>query len=478
MSANLAAKSNPPAAASAAPAGTKPERYPPQAFYVIGTEGAERFSFYGLTAILTLHMTRNLHFTDAQAVARFSIFNAMVYLAPLFGGFLSDRFIGRYRTILWVSFGYVLGHGVLAAWESVTGLYVGCLLIALGAGGIKPCVSAFMGDQFRPDQQHMIERAYGWFYFSINVGSSFGILLVPEVFERKGPSLAFALPGIAMAVALIIYVLGRKHYRKLPPTGPVKDGFFDVVLHAITEAKPKPGQSRLDASSPPLPQVAVNGVKATLQIAFVFLFVSVFWALFFQYGSSWVIQADRMNREIFGWNMSAGQVSLLNSIFVLSLIPVMNLIYKRAANAGREISALKKMTLGMYIASLAFVAALVLQIFVDRGSNPHALWQVFQYFFLSLAEVLISVTGLEFAYTQAPPSMKSVIMGIWFLCISLGSVLTAVVAKGFASIVGDPIDWKLFYGFFFVLMLVAAVLFTLVARWYKPIHFEPERTAA
>jgi proton-dependent oligopeptide transporter, POT family len=450
----------------------KPDRYPPEAFYVIGTEGAERFSFYGLTAILTLHMIRNLHFTEAEAVARFSFFNALVYLAPLFGGWLSDRYFGRYRTILWVSFGYVLGHGILAVWTSITGLYVGCILIALGAGGIKPNVSAFMGDQFRPDQQRMIERAYGWFYFSINVGSSFGVLLVPEVFERKGASLAFALPGVAMAVALIIYIMGSRRYRKLPPTGSVPDGFFAVLFYAASSAKPAAGQSRLDACAPRFSNNAVSGVRATLRIAVVFALVSVFWALFFQYGSSWVIQAERMNRDIFGWHMSSGQVSLLNSLFVLSLIPVMNAVYKRASEKGRALTPLRKMTIGMYIASLSFAAALVVQIFVDRGQDPHALWQAFQYFFLSLAEVLISVTGLEFAYTQAPPSMKSVLMGVWFLCISLGSLLTGVVAKSFVAIVGEPIHWQMFYGFFFALMLVAAVLFTFVARWYKPVRFD------
>ncbi len=459
--------------ATAVAASPTKDKYPPEAFYVIGTEGAERFSYYGLTAIFTLHLKGPvIGLTPAQAVVWFSIFNACVYIAPLPGGWLSDRFFGRYKTILWVSFAYVLGHGILAVWPGPWGMLVGCAFIAFGAGGIKPCVSAFMGDQFRPEQQHLVERAYGWFYFSINVGSTIGVFLVPETYSRYGHAAAFAVPGVAMAVALLIYVMGRKLYRKLPPTGPNPNGFFAVVNYALSKAKPAPGQSRLEASAPPFPKDAVGGVQAALRIAFVFLLVSVFWALFFQYGSSWVLQAESMDLNVFGWVMSPGQLSLLNSVFVLSLIPVMNGIYKAAADRGREISALKKMTYGMYIASFAFLSALVLQVIVDKGNHPHALWQVFQYFFLSLAEVLISVTGLEFAYTQAPPSMKSVIMGMWFVCISLGSVLTAVVTKTFALVLGEPINWQLFYGFFFFLMLAAAVLFTFVARWYKPVKFE------
>src|SRR5438093_755717 len=105
--------------------------YPPQALYVIFTEGAERMSYYGLTAILTTHMVTNLGFTDAEAAIRFSIFSAMVYIAPLFGGWLADRFLGRYRAILYVSTAYVLGHAVLSGWETWMGLYVGCALVAL-----------------------------------------------------------------------------------------------------------------------------------------------------------------------------------------------------------------------------------------------------------------------------------------------------------------------------------------------------------
>lgn len=467
-----------PAVTTSTTASAESTRYPPNAFFVLGTEAAERFSFYGLTAILTLYMTRHLNFSDAKAVSLFGLFNMLVYIAPLFGGWIADQFVGRYKTILVVSFGYVAGHAVLAVWETEMGLYVGCLLIALGAGGIKPCVSAFMGDQFRPDQQHMIERAYGWFYFSINFGSIGGILLTPEIFERRGPSLAFLLPGIAMAIALAVYIAGRKTYRKLPPSGPKKDGFFRVLGYAFSGAKPAPSESRLDAAARRYPGDTVPGIRATFRIAIVFAFISVFWALFFQYGSSWVIQADRMNRNLFGWNMSAGQVSLLNSIFVLTLIPILNGVYKRAADRGREIHALTKMKYGMFIASLAFLSALALQYFMDRGDDPHALWQAFQYFFLSLAEVLISVTGLEFAYTQAPPSMKGVIMGVWFLCISAGSALTAVVANLFARFVGEPINWQAFYLFFFVLMLVAAIGFTFVARWYRPVKFGTQATPA
>lgn len=464
------------ATAEAAPTST---RYPPQAFFVIFTEGAERMSFYGLTAIMTSHMVKNLAFSEAEASIRSNIFNATVYLAPLFGGWLADRFLGRYRAILYISFCYVLGHAVLSAWDTRAGFYVGLALVAMGAGGIKPNVSVFMGDQFRPEQKSMLERAYGWFYFSINVGSFVGITLVSEVFERKYVWLAFLIPGIAMALALAIYWLGRNHYTKLPPTGPNPNGFFAVMRHVLTERK------GLEAAKAKFPVESVQGVRAVYRIGLVFSFTSVFWALFFQYGGSWQLQADKLDRNMFGWTPGAGFISNLNTLFVLSLIPVMNAVYKRRELAGRPVAPLKKMQIGMYIAPLAFLCAFVLQLWLDRAvaahsiSMPHALFQAGQYFFLSLAEVLISITGLEFAFTQAPPSMKGVVMGMWFLCTSLGAQLSALVTKGFTLVMGEPINWQLFFLVFTGISVLAAVCFTFVARWYKPAHVElPEAAKA
>src|SRR6185295_3786534 len=155
------------------------QRFPRQIFYIVGNEAAERFSFYGMTSILTVYMVKFLKFGDSVAEARYHYFTSAVYFMPLVGGFLADRFFGRFRIILWVSFLYLAGHATLAVWPGPEGLFAGCALIALGAGGIKPCVSAFVGDQFSKEQEHLLERAYGWFYFSINVGSIVGQFLIP-----------------------------------------------------------------------------------------------------------------------------------------------------------------------------------------------------------------------------------------------------------------------------------------------------------
>ncbi|HVE85815.1 MAG TPA: MFS transporter, partial [Myxococcales bacterium] len=390
----------------------------------------------------------------------------------------ADRFFGRYRIILWVSFLYLAGHATLAAWEGSWGLLAGCALIALGAGGIKPCVSAFVGDQFNKQQEHLLERAYGWFYFAINAGSIGGQLLIPKLLGSKpgvppdamGPAWAFGVPGLAMAVALLIYIAGRRLYVKAPATGPNPNSFMSVLFGSGFD---------LQAAEKKFPPDAVNGVRATLRVALVFLPCIGFWSLFYQYGSSWVLQAEKMDLVTGPVKFESSQLSFLNGLFVLLLIPVMNQVYAALERRGRKVTPLRKMATGMFITPLSFVAAALVQVWIESGATPHVLWQIPQYFFLSVGEVLVSVTALEFAYTQAPPSMKSTIMSLWFVVIGSGSLLTGVVASA------NRFTGASFYWFFTGLQVVAAVIFTLVAVWYRPALAEtsvraepPARSAA
>src|SRR5512133_3364351 len=216
------------------------ESYPPQIKYIVGNEACERFSFYGTASILVLYMNEHLLYSERDAKAYYHYFVMATFLTPLLGGWIADRFFGRYRTILWISFAYVLGHGVLALWETRTGLLVGLALIASGAGGIKPCVSAFVGDQFRSDQKRLIERIYGWFYWIINLGSGTSKILIPLLLMYYGPAVAFALPGALMALALAVYVGGRRHYVQAPPSGRDPHGFLRVVRDAVRRVGTQP----------------------------------------------------------------------------------------------------------------------------------------------------------------------------------------------------------------------------------------------
>ena len=425
------------------------DRFPPQIKYLAWNEAAERFSYYGMTSILTLHMARNLGIPENQSIAYFQVFTFAVYFMPIVGAWIADRFWGRYRTVLWLSFGYVAGHAALATWESATGLVAGLALIAIGAGGIKPCASAFAGDQIPAEKGTQLARLYDLYYWMINLGSTVGTLTIPVLLDRVSPRVAFGMPGIAMAVALAIFWAGRRRYVFVPPAA---TRAADPV-----GAEPGPGAG-----------------TAVLRIVAVFAPVSVFWALFFQYGSSWTLQADKMRRDVLGYVIPAGQVQTLDAALVLTLIPLFaTVVYPAFERRGVRVTALRKMTVGMFVTTLSFVAAAAVQSALEGGGAPHVAWQIPQYFFLVVGEVLVSVTALEFAYSQAPARMKSLVMGLWYLTIASGSFLTAAVAwlNRFQGVA--------YYVFFAGLMLASAVVFALVAWWYPaaPLARRPAQPA-
>ncbi|BDG03990.1 POT family MFS transporter [Anaeromyxobacter oryzae] len=446
-------------------------RYPPQIKYIVGNEACERFSFYGMRSILTIYMLQFLVFAERDAKAYFHWFVMATYLTPLVGGWIADRWWGRYRTILWISLGYVAGHAVLAIWETPAGLLAGLALIAAGAGGIKPCVSAFVGDQFRPDQRTLFDRVYGWFYWSVNLGSASANALVPWLLSRHGPAVAFAVPGVLMALSLAVFWAGSRHYVRAPPSGPDPHGFLRVVGRAVRRlGTGRPGAHWLDGAADRHPPEAIAGARAVVRIIGVFAAVTLFWALFDQKASSWVIQARQMDLLVGGVELSPAQLQALNPFLIMALIPLFTWgVFPLLARRGIVLSPLRKMTAGMFIAVLSFAAAALVQTLVDRAAatpaalvaaRPSVLWQIPQYVLLTVAEVLVSVTGLEFSYTQAPRAMRSTIMSIWFLTVALGNLLTALVTK-LVRLEGAAYFW-----FFAALMLAAALAFRGVARRY------------
>ncbi|MEE7559603.1 POT family MFS transporter, partial [Xanthomonas sp. Kuri4-2] len=232
-----------------APAPGARARLPRQIPYIIGNEACERFSFYGMRNILVQFLITSLLLQEITTPGRegeakdiMHSFMIGVYFFPLLGGFLADRCFGKYSTILWFSLIYCAGHACLALFEgSRGGFFLGLGLIALGAGGIKPLVASFMGDQFDQSNKHLARVVFDAFYWIINFGSLFASLLIPLALKHLGPAWAFGIPGILMFVATAVFWLGRRRYVRvpLPPKDP--HGFGQVVRTALLAHAPGQG---------------------------------------------------------------------------------------------------------------------------------------------------------------------------------------------------------------------------------------------
>lgn len=262
---------------------------PSQSRYIIGTEACERFSFYGMKSILMLYMTGHLLMSDNWATAILHVFVGMVYLLPLAGAWLADKVWGRYKTILYISLLYCVGHGVLATadlFHTIEArryiLMAGLFIIALGAGGIKPCVSAFMGDQIPDKSPQLMTKAFNAFYWAINLGSFFSFLVIPAMEQHYGYSWAFAVPGIFMGIATFVFWLGRKKYHRiLPERSNGRAGFWKVLFIILFHGGWKSAEERCGAA-------AVEDARHILKILSIFAFIIPFWSIFDQTASSWV----------------------------------------------------------------------------------------------------------------------------------------------------------------------------------------------
>ena len=292
----------------------------------------------------------------------------------------------------------------------------------------------------------------------------FSAILIPIVLQKWGPKWAFGIPGILMAIATLIFWMGRKQYQNVPPSHETGDaGFMPVFWCALTnQAKRKKGQTFLDAALCKYPAEDVEACKAAARVFKVFAFVSVLWALFDQQGSSWVLQSDQMNLNVLGIQFLASQIHAVNPIFVMVLIPLFAFyVYPAIERAGYKMTDLRKMTGGMFVAALGFAGATVIQVFLDAGHKPSVAWQLIPYLIMAISEVMISITGLSFAYSQAPRSMKSTIMSFWFLTTFVGNSLTAFIAKI------NVFQGATYYAFFTALMVLASFAFGAIASRFQ-----------
>uniref|UniRef100_A0A8C2ZY90 Solute carrier family 15 member 1 n=1 Tax=Cyclopterus lumpus TaxID=8103 RepID=A0A8C2ZY90_CYCLU len=625
--------------------------FPISIFFIVVNEFCERFSYYGMRAVLVLYFKYFLQWDDDLSTTIYHTFVALCYLTPILGAIVADSWLGKFKTIVYLSIVYTLGQVVLAVSaihdisdanrdgtpDNMT-LHValsmlGLLLIALGTGGIKPCVAAFGGDQFQDHQEKQRSTFFSIFYLSINAGSLLSTVITPILraqecgiyTQQQCYSLAFGVPAALMVVSLIVFIIGSGMYIKTPPQGNIMVKVFRCIAFAIKNrfrhrASEFPKRTHwMDWSEEKYDKLLIAQVKMVLRVLFLYIPLPMFWALFDQQGSRWTLQATIMNGDFGILKIQPDQMQTVNPILILALVPIMDsLLYPLIAKCKINFTPLKRMTVGMLFAALAFIAAALVQIQIDQtmpkfpsssegqvkfininnrslevkagtseftlgvfqrswlernswgelwghcrqqhvrlrhvpaggvrllsshlghkqsyhrevfgsdfccsgsistqfrvesaagecvysqdlgfGSSftliipptfafvdncgqsiqtvvdikpntIHMAWQIPQYFLMTLGEVVFSVTGLEFAYSQAPSNMKSVLQAGWLLTVAVGNIIVLIIAE--AATLDD--QWAE-YILFASLLVVVCFIFAFMAHFYT--YIDPAKIEA
>jgi len=395
-------------AALAVPAAeARDDRMPAGIPFIVANEFAERFCYYGINAILTVYLVQFLRFGEASATGYSSMFQAGAYFFPFVGAIVSDVFWGKFRTIMIFSLAYATGCAIVAIVPGIIGLSVGLFLVAFGTGGIKPCVSTNVGDQFTSKNQHLIERAFSYFYLAINAGSSISIFFCPVLLNKYGRFLAFGTPAAMMFLATAVFWMGRKKFAVVPPAG--KKWIADVF--------------------------SKDGLRTIGSLSIIFyLFVAVFWSLWNQSnGQTWTLQArsSLMDKNLgFGITLLPAQIQVVNGLFILLMVPIFTFGIYPLWGKFFKVTPLRKMGVGFFTIASSYLIVARIEAHIQAGETVSVWWQILAYVVLTASEVLVSITALEFSYKQAPLRMKSFIMAMFLASSAVGSVITAAVNYG------------------------------------------------
>ncbi|CAJ0584640.1 unnamed protein product, partial [Mesorhabditis spiculigera] len=379
--------------------------WPKTTFCIVSNEFCERFSYYGMRTVLTFYLLNVLKFSDNQSTIFFNGFTVLCYLTPVLGSIIADGFVGKFWTIFTVSILYAAGQIVLAiasTKDSSSSMHpwldmIGMVMIGFGTGGIKPCVAAFGADQFEKGHERMLSMFFSMFYFSINAGSMISTFISP-IFrsmtclgQDSCYPLAFGIPAILMIVATVLFMLGSFWYKKPPPS----DNVFSEVAKIIGRA----GINKMKAREPKahwldhymtthscdsdprcqqLKQTShnknachklgyVDDVRQLLRLLVMFLPVPMFWALYDQQGSVWLIQGIQMDCRLWGNVLfMPDQVQVLNAVLILCFIPIFQVIVYPIASKFFELTPLRKMVAGGLLAACSFAITGFVQLRVNQ----------------------------------------------------------------------------------------------------------------
>lgn len=437
------------------------EKHPPGLYLLFMTEMWERFSYYGMRAILVLYLTKSLisgglGMDERTALMLYGFFTGAVYFTPLIGGYLSDRYLGQRLAITIGGITMALGNFVLFAHQSFTAVYVGLGLLIIGNGFFKPNISTVVGELYGPNDKRR-DGAFTIFYMGINTGAFFAPLLIGAITDKwfavqasgvieHGYKYGFLASAIGMILGQIIFnALGNRFLGDIgkKPVGKPQ------VSNTGTVQKQK------------LTKIEKNRTTVIFILA---AFVVFFWAGFEQAGGALSIYTDKfVDRTLFGWEIPTSWFQSVNPLFIILLAPVVSMLWTKLANSKRgDLPVPTKMGLGMIMLGLGFIVLLFA--IMQTGSDDHnitvkanIMFIVFTYLFHTIGELFLSPVGLSFVSKYAPVKFSSLLMAVWMA----SSFVANILAGQLGALTGNMGYFEVFSVIGIAVMILGVVLLTL-----------------
>ncbi|EJW04859.1 amino acid/peptide transporter (Peptide:H+ symporter) [Edhazardia aedis USNM 41457] len=417
---------------------------------IVANEFCERYCFYGFRSLLFLFLKQSFKMTEPSSMRIVHFFIFSCYFFTFIGGIVSDTILGRYKTIIYMSSLYLIGTIATTISAFTTNyllMWIGLILISIGTGGIKPCVSTFGGDQCENGDQKHMKSFFSAFYFSINAGSLISIFLSPLIAQKKcfGTDhcypIAFGIPAVLLSISLLLFLFGSARFIKKEP-----DPTFSLMIFKILYKKFARKFTNRYAEYNSIKTVKISEksglyeffdeedeikmeIKKAQKVLKIFAFIPFFWMIYDQQSTTWIEQGTKMktNVNIFNHqvNIIPEQMQGFNGILILVFIPLFTrLIYPTIRRLGYQFDSIKKMNCGLMLASISFFISAFVEMHLEM--KPCILWQVPQYIVLTAAEILLALTGMEFVYSESPERIKGLILSAWLITVAMGNFFVVI----------------------------------------------------
>lgn len=379
------------------------QKHPAGLYYLFFTEMWERFSYYGMRALLIYYMTKQLMFAQEKSSMVYGLYTGLVYFTPFFGGILADRYLGQRKTVVVGGVLMAIGH-FLMAFESL--FFPALAFLVIGNGAFKPNISTQVGSLY-PDGDHRRDRAFSLFYMGINLGAFFSPLICGTLGEVYGWHYGFGAAGVGMVIGLIIYLVGQKH---LAPDNIMKKAAAGEVA-ATKMSKEDWGK--------------------IWSLAILCVINILFWIVYEQQGNTMALFADaNTDRMILGWEMPASWFQSFNPAFVFIFIPVLMWFWGWQDKRGQEPSSIGKMGIGSVLLGVSFLIMIPAgNMIAESGQKVGMSWLTANILILTIGEIYLSPVGLSLVTKLAPKHLVSTMMGMWFFSSFIGNSLSGYVGS-------------------------------------------------